>query len=59
MYKDKKLFGHGLRSFRHLCADEMYSVNDKIDKDKTQFSPIDGLYDITEEYREVGDFNPS
>jgi O-antigen ligase len=59
MYKDKKLFGHGLRSFRYLCADEMYSVNDKIDKDKTQFSPIDGLYDITDEYREVEDLNSS
>ena len=57
MYKDNKFFGHGLRSFRNLCADERYSVQDKIDKDKTQFSPIDGLYDITEEYREVEDLN--
>ena len=57
MYKDNKFFGHGLRSFRNLCADERFSVQDKIDKDKTQFSPIDGLYDITEEYREVEDLN--
>ena len=57
MFKDKKIFGHGLRSFRSLCSDERYNVQDKINKDNTKFSPIDGLYDITEQYREVEDLN--
>ena len=57
MFKDKKIFGHGLRSFRSLCSEERYNVQDKINKDNTKFSPIDGLYDITEQYREVEDLN--
>ena len=57
MFKDKKFFGHGLRSFRSLCSDERYNVQDKIDKDNAKFSPIDGFYNISEEYREVEDLN--
>lgn len=57
MFKDKKIFGHGLRSFRNLCSDEKYNVQDKIDKDNAKFSPIDGFYNIAEEYREIEDLN--
>ena len=57
MFKDEKIFGHGLRAFRNLCSNEKYNVQDKIDKDTAKSSPIDGFYNITEEYREIEDFN--
>ena len=33
MFLDKKLTGHGLKSFRYLCDNQKYSVNYKIIKD--------------------------
>lgn len=59
MFKDKKIFGHGLRSFRNLCSDEKYNVQDKINKDNAKISPIDGFYNIAEKYRVVEDLNLS
>jgi len=53
MFKDKMILGHGLKSFRNLCFNEKYNVQDKIDKDNTKFSPSDGFYTVREEYREV------
>ena len=57
MFKDKKFFGHGLKSFRNLCSDEKYNLQDKIDKDNAKISPIDGFYNIEEKYREIEDLN--
>jgi O-antigen ligase len=42
MYKDQKLFGHGLKSFRNLCNKEKYVPIEKILKDNKIFSPIEG-----------------
>ena len=52
MFLDKKLTGHGLKSFRYLCDDPKYSVSDKIVKDikeigKAVRSPIDGIINFT------------
>lgn len=57
MFKDKKILGHGLRSFRSLCSDERYNVQDKIDKDNTKFSPINGFYNISEEFEVLNSLN--
>jgi O-antigen ligase len=53
MFKDKKFFGHGVKSFRYLCSNEKYNVQDKIDKDNIIFSPIEGFYNVRDEFREV------
>lgn len=53
MFKDKKIFGHGIKSFRNLCDKEKYNVQDKIDKDNAILSPTEGFYNVREEYREV------
>jgi len=52
MFLDKKLTGHGLKSFRHLCGDPKYSVNDKIVKDIKEIgiaarSPKDAIINFT------------
>lgn len=44
MFKEKKFFGHGINSFRHLCDQEPYSTKDLIIKNNSKFSPIDGHY---------------
>lgn len=46
MYKDQKLFGHGLKSFRNLCDKEKYAPIEKILKDNKIFSPIEGYFFI-------------
>jgi O-antigen ligase len=43
LYLDKKLIGHGLKSFRQLCDKEKYNQYDKIIKDNKLFSPINGV----------------
>ena len=36
MFEDKKIFGHGLKSFRNLCSEERYTskIIEKAEKDK-------------------------
>ena len=46
MFQDKKILGQGLRSFRYLCADSRFTVQDKINLDFARTSPIDGVYNI-------------
>ena len=29
MFKDKKIFGHGVKMFRVKCSDERYYINDR------------------------------
>jgi len=42
MFLDRKLLGHGIKSFRYLCDDPRYTVNDVIIDNNKKFSPIDG-----------------
>ena len=42
MFKDNKVFGHGLKSFRELCGKEKFSLKEKIIKDHTYKSQING-----------------
>jgi O-antigen ligase len=46
MFQDKKILGQGLRSFRYLCADSRFTVQDKINLDFAKTSPIEGIYNI-------------
>jgi O-antigen ligase len=46
MFQDKKILGQGLRSFRYLCADSRFTVQDKINLDYAKTSPIEGVYNI-------------
>jgi len=48
MFLDKKILGHGLKSFRNLCGDSKFSVNNKIIDDFTFLSPSDGIFHIYE-----------
>ena len=43
MYKDKPLFGHGLKSFRYLCSDPKYFNNQEVLDDNKFYSPADGI----------------
>lgn len=53
MFKDKKFLGHGIRSFRNLCSEENYNLQDKINKDFIKISPIDGFYNIKKIYKKL------
>jgi O-antigen ligase len=44
MFKDSKVKGHGLKSFRFLCDDKKYIPLEKIENDNKIFSPFDGYY---------------
>lgn len=55
MFQDKKILGQGLRSFRYLCADSRFTVQDKINLDFAKTSPIEGIYNI-EKMFDVVDF---
>jgi len=46
LYKDSKLVGHGLKSFRFLCENENYAPIKKIINDNSNFSPINGVIKI-------------
>ena len=42
MFSEKKFFGHGLKTFRYLCDDPKYSVEQKIINDYAVVSPDEG-----------------
>jgi hypothetical protein len=42
MFLDRKLLGHGIKSFRYLCDNPRYTVHDVIIDNNKKFSPIDG-----------------
>jgi O-antigen ligase len=44
MFLDKKLIGHGIKSFRYLCDDPRYTVRQEIVNNNKKFSPIDGYF---------------
>ena len=46
MFQDKKILGQGLKSFRYLCADSRFTVQDKINLDYAKTSPIEGVYNV-------------
>jgi O-antigen ligase len=48
MFLDKKLFGHGVKSFRYLCDQDPYSHRNKIIDENTVFSPINGYFFIVQ-----------
>lgn len=41
-FKDSKIFGHGMKSFRLICDNPKYAPIDKIKKDNQISSPING-----------------
>ena len=44
LFNDRKLLGHGVKSFRYLCGKEKYSQLSKIIEDNMIYSPIDGFF---------------
>lgn len=54
MFEDKKILGQGLKSFRYLCADSRFTVQDKINLDFATTSPIEGIYNIEEMFKVYG-----
>ena len=44
IYKDHKIFGSGIKTFRELCKNESYSLKDKIEKDNRVKAKVDGIY---------------
>jgi O-antigen ligase len=49
MFLENKLLGHGLNSFRFLCSDKKYSVEDEIRNKNTFKSNLDGKFLIEKE----------
>ena len=43
MFKDKPLFGHGLKSFRYLCSDLKYFNKQEVLDENKFYSPVDGI----------------
>jgi len=48
MFLEKKIFGHGIKSFRYLCNQEPYSTRDLLISNNRNYSPVDGYFYITE-----------
>jgi O-antigen ligase len=46
IFSDKKILGHGVNSFRHLCFKDEYAPIKKIIDDHKFFSPSDGYFFI-------------
>ena len=44
MFSEKKVLGHGIKTFRYLCDQEPYTVKDKLINNNRNYSPIDGYY---------------
>lgn len=44
IYKDHKIFGSGIKSFRELCKNDSYSLKDKIEKDNVLKADTGGIY---------------
>ena len=49
MFKDDKIFGHGLKSFRHLCSEQKYE--DLIKKKQIEDIRTKGVKDYVVEYK--------
>ncbi len=47
MFLDKKLLGHGLKSFRNLCDNQKYNVTEKIILDHTFYAKKSGIFSLT------------
>ena len=43
IFDDRKLLGHGIKSFRYLCANEKYAPLSKIEKDNKVYSKKNGF----------------
>jgi O-antigen ligase len=43
IFDDRKLLGHGIKSFRYLCSDEKYAPLSKIEKDNKVYSKKNGF----------------
>jgi O-antigen ligase len=50
MFLDKKIFGHGINTFRVLCGDKKYSVFDTIKEKYSNKSPVSGQVKIYNDY---------
>jgi O-antigen ligase len=48
MFLEKKVLGHGIKSFRYLCNQEPYSTRDLLISNNRNYSPVDGYFYITE-----------
>ena len=46
LFNDRKLLGHGVKSFRYLCSKEKYSQLNKIKEDNLIYAPIDGFFHV-------------
>jgi O-antigen ligase len=44
IFKDHKIFGSGLKTFRVFCSQNPYSLKDKIERDNIVISKINGIY---------------
>ena len=51
MFLEKKVLGHGIKSFRYLCNQEPYSTRDLLISNNRNYSPVDGYFYITEHFR--------
>ena len=49
MFKDKPLFGHGLKSFRYLCSDLKYFNKQEVLDENKFYSPVDGIINDKQE----------
>jgi len=47
MFLDKKLLGHGLKSFRNLCDNHKYNGTEKIILDYTFYAKKSGIFSLT------------
>lgn len=46
IFKDHKIFGSGLKTFRAFCSEDHYSLKDKIERDNILKSNVNGIFII-------------
>jgi len=53
IFLDRKLFGHGIKTFRYLCDSPKFTVNDKIINDHIITSPVEGTFFVIKDKNNV------
>ncbi len=56
LFNDSKLLGHGLKSFRNLCANEKYAPTKKIINDNIVYSQVEGTIFFYKKFQEKNIF---
>lgn len=56
IFLEKKLIGQGIKTFRYLCDDPRFTVEDFVKKDKTMLSPVKGVVKLENNFANENQF---